>query len=134
MLRRVASDGAGWMSYATPRAEMRVAVKYVRARPEFVARPRRLGVGAYFVEATHDPVTHEETGSHRVLVGRDAVLEQLRYPASVGVDVTRVPLDARPGRGGKPEPISSVADYLERLEWFAAELMPEARTLRTSFE
>jgi alkanesulfonate monooxygenase SsuD/methylene tetrahydromethanopterin reductase-like flavin-dependent oxidoreductase (luciferase family) len=133
-LRRIARDGSGWMSYATPHAEMHDAVEYIRAQPEFAASPRPLEIGAYFVEATHDPVTHEEKGEYRPIVGKDAVLEQLRYLASIGVNVTRAPLDARPGKDGKPLTIESSDDYIEHLAWFAEEIMPEARALAPAVE
>jgi alkanesulfonate monooxygenase SsuD/methylene tetrahydromethanopterin reductase-like flavin-dependent oxidoreductase (luciferase family) len=133
-LRRIARHGSGWQSYATPHREMRAAVEYIRSQPEFVASPRPLDVTAYFVEATHDPVTHEEKGGRRIIVGKDAVLEQLEYLASIGVTTTGAPLDSWPAPGGGQQPIGSPEEYVERLEWFAAEIMPEARELRTPFE
>lgn len=133
-LRRIARHGSGWLSYATPHAELLSTVEYIRSQPEFDANPRPLGISANFVESTHDPITHEKTGTHRLLVGNDAVLEQLHYLASVGVSTTGVPVGSKAGRGGKPEPIDTVEEYLERLQWFAEEILPAARALRSPFD
>jgi alkanesulfonate monooxygenase SsuD/methylene tetrahydromethanopterin reductase-like flavin-dependent oxidoreductase (luciferase family) len=128
-LGRIARYGSGWMSYATPHREMRDAIAYIESRPDFAAHPRTLEVSAYFVEATHDPVTHAERGGRKIIVGNDHVLTQLQYLTSIGVDVTGAPLDAMADAGGRRRPIASVTDYLERLAWFAEEIMPHARPL-----
>jgi probable F420-dependent oxidoreductase len=133
-LRRIARHGAGWASYATPHRDMRATVQYIRDQPAFAANPRPLSVSAYFVEATHDPVTHEEVGTHRVIVGNDAVLEQLHHLASIGVDTTYPSLESKASPSGKPTPIGSVEEYIERLEWFAEEILPAARGIRSCFE
>lgn len=123
-LRRIARYGSGWISYATPHAEMRSMIEYIRSQPEFVANPRPLEVAAYFVEATHDPVSHEEVGVHRRIVGNDAVIEQLHHLASIGVDITDAPLGAM--AGGRTSQIASAEEFIERLEWCAEEIMPAA--------
>jgi hypothetical protein len=128
-LRRIARYGAGWMSYATPHNRMLETVDYIRSQPEFRDNPRGLSVSGYFVEATHDPVSHEEVGQHRVIVGNDAVLEQLQYLASVGIDTTYPSLESMPGPDGRATPIASIDDYVGRLEWFAEEILPAARQL-----
>jgi hypothetical protein len=133
-LRRIARLGSGWQSYATPHSKMRETIEYIRNQPEFVDNPRPLSVSAYFVESTHDPITHERTGTHRLITGNDAVLEQLSYLASIGVDKTGASLESWVGRDGKPAPIRSVEEYIERLHWWAEEIMPAAAELRTGFE
>lgn len=132
-LRRIARHGSGWLSYATPYAEMPATIEYIRNCPEFVADPRPLEVAAYFVEPSHDPISHARVSEHRQLVGTEAVIEQLGYLASIGVDRTFVPIETRPGPDGKPSPVDDLEDYVERLEWFAAELLPAARGLRSPF-
>jgi alkanesulfonate monooxygenase SsuD/methylene tetrahydromethanopterin reductase-like flavin-dependent oxidoreductase (luciferase family) len=132
-LRRIARYGSGWQSYATPFSEMRRTIEYIRSRPEFLADPRPLEVLAYFVEATHDPVTHAQVRERQVVVGNDAVLEQLQHLASIGVDTTIAPVDALAGPGGRREPIGSVTDYLDRLEWLAEEILPAAASIASVF-
>jgi Luciferase-like monooxygenase len=126
-LRLIAQHGDGWQSYATPHRQMPEMVEYIRTRPTFVSNPRPLEIAAYFVESTHDPVTHEEKGGRRVIVGNDAVLEQLEYLSSIGITTTNAPLDSWSGRDGKQKPIESVEEYIERLEWFAEAIIPAAR-------
>jgi hypothetical protein len=133
-LRRVARFGSGWQSYATPHREMLAMVEYIHNQPEFVANRRPLGVTAYFVEATHDPVTHEEKGGRRTITGNEAILEQLGYLATIGVNSVNAPLSSRANASGREQSPASVEDYLERLHWFAEEIMPEARKLRTPFD
>jgi alkanesulfonate monooxygenase SsuD/methylene tetrahydromethanopterin reductase-like flavin-dependent oxidoreductase (luciferase family) len=133
-LRRIARHGSGWLSYATPHREMLATVEYIRSQPAFESNPRPLEVSAYFVESTHDPVSHEEKGGRRIVVGNDQVLEQLEYLASIGVSLTGAPLDSMAGPSGGQEPIAGVEEYIERLEWFAEELMPAGRELKTPFE
>jgi alkanesulfonate monooxygenase SsuD/methylene tetrahydromethanopterin reductase-like flavin-dependent oxidoreductase (luciferase family) len=128
-LRLIAEHGDGWQSYATPHSQMLQMVEYVHSQPAFIANPRPLDVTAYFVEATHDAVTHEEKGGRRLIVGNDAVLEQLEYLCSRGVTTTNAPLDSWPGPGGRQQPIGSVEEFIERLEWFAEEIMPPGREL-----
>ncbi len=132
-LRRIARSGSGWQSYATPFSEMRSHIEYIRSQPEFVAAPRPLDVLAYFVESTHDAVSHAHVRTRQEIVGNDAIIEQLHYLGSIGVDVTIAPLDSMAGPDGMKLPIASVSDYLERLEWFAEEIMPAARNIVSVF-
>jgi probable F420-dependent oxidoreductase len=125
-LRRIARFGAGWISYATPHAEMPAAIRYLREQPEFRQNPRPLEIGAHFLEATRDVYTHKETVRPRQVVGNDAILEQLRHLASLGITIVRTPLSSKAGKDGNPEPIRSFDEYLDRLAWFAEEIMPEA--------
>lgn len=128
-LGRVAKWGSGWMSYASTHAEHPDAIDFIRRQPEFEANPRDLDVSAYFVEPTHDQHSHEEREPPRLVVGQDAVLERIRLLASLGVTVTGAPLTSMESPDGGPAPIRSVAEHLERLEWFATEIMPEVESM-----
>jgi alkanesulfonate monooxygenase SsuD/methylene tetrahydromethanopterin reductase-like flavin-dependent oxidoreductase (luciferase family) len=123
-LRRVARWGAGWMSYASRHDEHPGAIAFIRAQPEFVDAPRSLDVAAYFLEPTHDPVTHEQRQPPSPVLGVDAVLDRLHRLGELGVTVTQPALDAKCDRAGQPEPIPSATAYIERLHWFAEEIMP----------
>jgi len=132
-LRRIARYGSGWTSYATPHREMRNAIEYIRSQPEFVANPRPLSISAYFVESGHDPLTHAQLRPRRVIVGAEEVLEQLSYLASIGIDETDPALESKPGSTGKAVPIATVGEYLERMQWFAEEIMPAAHEMKSCF-
>jgi probable F420-dependent oxidoreductase len=130
-LRRIARIGDAWMSYATPRAQLREKVEYIRAQPEFIARPRPLDLFAYLFEGKRDPVTHEVLEQPRASIEKEEILAEIQALADVGVTMT----DAGSALGtgvfqndlpGSPPPTRSADDYIERLHWFAEELMPDA--------
>ena len=91
----------GYGAFSVSTSQLDRVTTYIRSQPEFRDNPRGLSVSGYFVEATHDPVSHEEVGQHRVIVGNDAVLEQLQYLASVGIDTTYPSLESMPGPDGR---------------------------------
>jgi probable F420-dependent oxidoreductase len=129
--RRIARFGSGWISYATPHAEMPDAIRYIREQREFQANPRPLEIGAYFVEATRDVYTHHETVRPRQIAGKEAILEQVERLATLGITLIRAPLSSMAGRDGNPLPIRSFEEYLDRLAWFAEEIMPEAAKIES---
>lgn len=133
-LRRIARFGDGWMSYATPRAELREAMAYIREQPEFQARPRPLELFAYLFEGRRDPITHQVIEQPRASIEPEVLFGELTALAEVGVTMT----DAGSALGtgvfqndlpGAPAPTRSAADYIERLHWFAEEIMPLARKI-----
>jgi alkanesulfonate monooxygenase SsuD/methylene tetrahydromethanopterin reductase-like flavin-dependent oxidoreductase (luciferase family) len=124
-LRRVAEHGDGWMSYGMRHAEHAPAVAYIRSQPGFASNPRPLEVAAYFLEPTHDPISHEESTPPVPVTGTGAVLERLAYLASLGVTSTGAAISARPGDG----PARSIEHHIEQLRWFASDVMPAARSM-----
>jgi hypothetical protein len=123
-LRRVARRGAGWMSYATPHKDIPRDIEYIRSQPDFVDRP--LDIFAYFLESTHDPITHEEDAPPAVPVGDAAVLEQLEWLASLGVNATGAPLSSF-AENGRLVQSDSVESYLDRLDWLGDVIIPAVR-------
>ena len=122
-LRRVAKWGSGWLSYASRHAEHPAAVAFIRSQPEYdPSRP--LEIAAYFEEPTHDPESHEETVAPDFVVGDDAVVERVHYLASLGVTTTPAPLTAMDDGHGRPAPIRSLEEYLDRMTWFAEAIRP----------
>jgi probable F420-dependent oxidoreductase len=129
--RRVARLGDGWMPWGVPRAQLPELLAYVQEQPEFQARPRPIDLFATLFEGTIDPDTHDVLEPPKVLLSKDAVLEQIGELAELGVTVT----DADPllgwgvyGSEGGEEvpPIRSTEEYLERLQWIGEEILPEA--------
>lgn len=123
-LRRVARWGSGWMSYASQHRDHPGAIEYIRQQPEFAAGSH-LEVSAYFVEPTHDPHSHAEAHPPEQVIGEDAVLERIDYLAGLGVTSTYAPLTSKADAHGHAIPISGLHDYLDRLSWFAEEIMPK---------
>ena len=74
------------------------------------------------------------SSSRSVLLEADHVLEQVRTIAGLGATLTEadVPLGTsvfQNARADAPPPTKSFADYLERIQWFAEEVMPTARAI-----
>jgi probable F420-dependent oxidoreductase len=135
-LRRVARLADAWISYATPRVKLREEMEYIRSQPAFLERPRDIALYAYLWEGRRDPYTHEVLEQPRVSIEPDAILEQVQLLADLGVSMT----DANPALGsgvfqndlpGAPPPTRSADDYIERLHWFAEEIMPKAEAIST---
>jgi probable F420-dependent oxidoreductase len=136
-LRRVARVADAWISYATPRSRLRAEMEYIRSQPGFLENPREIELFAYLWEGRRDPDTHEVLEQPRVSNEPEAILEQVRELAELGVSMT----DANPALGtgvfqndlpGAPPPTRSAEDFIERLHWFAEEVMPEARPIEAT--
>jgi hypothetical protein len=123
-LRRVARWGSGWMSYASLHRDHPGAIDYIRAQRDLRAGSP-LEISAYFVEPTHDPHSHAEARPPDVVLGVEAVLERVASLASLGVTSTYAPLTSKVDASGRPEPITSLRDYLDRLTWFTEEIAPK---------
>jgi alkanesulfonate monooxygenase SsuD/methylene tetrahydromethanopterin reductase-like flavin-dependent oxidoreductase (luciferase family) len=130
-LRRIARIGDAWMSYATPRVLIPEKIEYIKSQPAFQARPRPLDVFAYFFEGKRDPYTHEVIEQAQATTDKDKLLEEVQKLADIGVTMTDA--SAVLGTGvfqndlpGSPPPSRSADDWIERLQWFAEEIRPEA--------
>jgi len=131
-MRRIARVGDGWIPYATPRSRFREMVEHCYAQPEFQARPRRLELGLELFAGELDPDTHALIEQPRIVAEKDWVLEQVAAISALGATVTSVDEVIGAGRfqNGQPgalPPIRGFSDHLERLQWFAEEIMPDAR-------
>jgi probable F420-dependent oxidoreductase len=131
-MRRLARVGAGWLSYVTPRSEFPAMVRYAREQPEFAARPRLLELSLPLFEGKRDPYSHEPIEQAPIVLERDAILEQVHEIAACGANVTSA--DDVLGTGkfqndlpGAPPPVRDIEEYLERLHWFAEEILPAGR-------
>jgi hypothetical protein len=97
----------------------------LRAQPAFGERPRPLELYASLAERRFiDYTKHEYAEPPRQFVEKDEILEQVAYLKSLGVTITTAALGRVSGSSGDP-----VAAHLERLQWFAEEVMPEARRI-----
>jgi probable F420-dependent oxidoreductase len=126
-LRRLARLGHGWMSTTTAHAEMPKMLEYIRAQPGFEAHPRRLQIYASIGERKMiDFQTHEFSDAPEIFRTHDQIIDQISYLTGQGVTLTQAPLE-----GGSPEgdTATSIDDYIRRLEWFATEIMPDARRI-----
>jgi probable F420-dependent oxidoreductase len=132
--RRIARIGDGWEPWSLTRPQVAERLRYIREQPAFLERPRPLGLFMPLFEGQTDPDTHEVLEPPTVVMNRDAILEQVGLLAEIGVTIT----DADPILGGNrfgtkgaealPR-VTSVEQYLERLQWFAEEIFPEGRPI-----
>jgi probable F420-dependent oxidoreductase len=133
-VRRVARIGEGWITYATPRAQLPEALDHLRSQPDYAQNPRRIELSLPLFEGRRDPVSHAVIEQPRIVLEKEPILEEIRTIAALGATIT----DASTllGTGvfqndlpGSPPPTRSLGDYLERVQWFAEEILPEARTI-----
>lgn len=127
-LRRVARFADGWWPWAITRAQLAQRLAYIRAQPEFQDRPRTLDVFFPLFEGETDERTHAVISPPKIVVDKDAILEQIQQLADLGVTVTEA--DAIVGGnqyGGEEVGVRSTEEYIERLQWFAEEIFPQAR-------
>jgi probable F420-dependent oxidoreductase len=128
-LRRVARIGDGWiLQQVTTRNEIPEMIDYIQAQPEFQARPRHLELGTSLWEGKTHPRTHELIEAAKPVYEPDAILEQVQILAELGVTIVGADAALRP-----PPPDLSTDDalrhHLEQIEWFAENVLPEARLL-----
>lgn len=129
-MRRLARVGDGWISYVTPRAEFPAMLEYLESLPDRQADPRPLEIGLPLFEGVREPYSHRLVEQAPVSLDPDVILEQVDEISSLGATVTDA--DEVLGTGkfqnahpDSPPPTRSLSDYLERLHWFAEEIMPK---------
>jgi probable F420-dependent oxidoreductase len=128
-LRRAARLGSGWISYATPRSEFPELVDYIQGfRPD---RGTPFEFGLPLFEGERDWSTHRVIRNPDVRLDRDLILEQVDIITSLGATVTAADDVLGTGRYQNSAfalpAVTDLRDHLSRLEWFAAEVMPEVR-------
>jgi probable F420-dependent oxidoreductase len=135
-LRRIARYGDGWFSYATPRAQFRGMVDYIRSQTDFQARARPLELWIELFEGRRDPDSHAVIEQAKIVRDRDVILEQMHEIAAAGATMTS--LDDVIGIGkfqndqpGAPPPTRDIHEYLDRLEWVAADILPHVGAIGT---
>jgi probable F420-dependent oxidoreductase len=136
-LRRIGRLGHGWVSSMVPRDRFREAVDYIRAQPGFQANPRPLELYAPMFEGKWHPEEHYVIEPAKILFEKDAILEQVQEIADLGVTFTVANELIGTGRWQRdtpdsPPPARNITEYLERLEWFAGEIMPDARRIEAA--
>jgi probable F420-dependent oxidoreductase len=133
-LRRLARVGTGWITYNTSRRELPEMLAYLAEQPEFQERRPSIELGMPLYEFDHHPVTHELLKPPQVVMEKDAILDQVGQLGQLGITIVRADsvLGTAPGSEntlaeGRPVPRpTSKEEYLERLQWFAEEILPDA--------
>jgi probable F420-dependent oxidoreductase len=129
--RRAARMGGGWMPSAISRARLSELLAEIDARFQSGRRPDAFDVYMNLFEGEIEWSRLETRRVPRIDTSRDAVIAELHALSELGVTVT----DGDALAGGTvfgPEvagQVQSREEYLERLQWFAEEIVPAAREL-----
>ena len=119
VLRRAAELGDGWMPFMLSKEELPPKLAYLRSLPAFQKRTRPFDVHAPIKPRQEEEFTHRQVASVEFPRKRDEIVAAIRAIQDVGATSTNV----MPVLG----PQASVEAFLERMQWFAEEVMPEFR-------
>lgn len=115
VLKRVARFGDGWSPFRTPPEKFPECLDYIRSRPDYDGRP----LSVFFaLEMLNVGAHHEILDDPRAPGSRSAqqIVDQIGWLAGLGITETIVPL---------PPGVSGLDEYIDRLRWVAAEIMPK---------
>jgi probable F420-dependent oxidoreductase len=114
VLKRVAKFGDGWSPFRAPPEKYPECIDFIKSQPEYDGRPlniffalEMLNVGAHH-EILDDP---RAPGTR----SKQQIIDQIGWLKGLGITETIIPL---------PPGISGMEEYLDRLRWVAAEIMP----------
>lgn len=133
-VRRIARyGGSGWLNSQVPRARFRAMLDYIESQPGFRS-DQPLKVQLTMFEGTFDSSTHVISGYPDLEPEREMIIEQIHAIASLGATVVNANEVLGTGRyftatAGAPQGPRSLDEYLERVQWFAEEIMPAGRAL-----
>ncbi len=113
-MRRAANLGDGWTPWLITRQQLPQCLAYIREQPSFQQRTGPFDVYMNLTTFSIEDYSHRETGQHRYLADRDETIEEIGRLQEAGATVTTPSIP----------PTSSVDEFLDRMEWFAQEIMP----------
>jgi probable F420-dependent oxidoreductase len=132
-VRRAARYADGWYPNAMSRTLYAERLEYLRAQPGFADRAEPFELYLNLFEREMDLSSHKVLQPPKVVFEKEAILEQIRQLAALGVTMTEADSILSGGTGAKGDtgvqPVQSVDELIERLHWFAEEIFPEGRKL-----
>jgi probable F420-dependent oxidoreductase len=116
-MRRAARHGDGWHPWTVQPSQVPAAIAYIKEQRELIENPRPFDIIMPISRLNVDDVSHKEMGDTYVPDSREEVLEELESLKELGCTgiLTYFP------------PTASIEEYLERITWFAEEVMPSYR-------
>jgi probable F420-dependent oxidoreductase len=115
VLKRVAKFGDGWSPFRTPPEKFPECLDFIKSQPDYDGRPiamffalEMLNVGSHH-EILDDPRAPGTRSTQKII-------DQIGWLKDLGITETIVPL---------PPGISGMDEYVDRLRWVAAEIMPK---------
>jgi len=113
-MRRAATLGDGWYPWTVEPGDLPAAIEYMHDQPGLRDHPRPFEIVMPLSRLNVDDVTHVDKGETVVPVSREAILDELGTLRDAGTTIVTTAFGAT----------SSLEDYLERIAWFAEEIMP----------
>jgi len=116
-MRRAANMGDGWLPWLIGRQQIPQCLEYIRQQPGFQKRNRPFDVVMPLATFQVEDYSHRELGKTIMPTTRDQIIEDVGLMKEAGVTGTLINV-----------PRTKSADqFIEWLEWFAAEIFPAAR-------
>ncbi len=116
-MRRAANMGDGWLPWLIGRQQIPQCLEYIRQQPGFQKRNRPFDVVMPLATFQVEDYSHRELGKTIMPTTRDQIIEEVGLMKEAGVTGTLINV-----------PRTKSADqFIEWLEWFAAEIFPAAR-------
>jgi len=114
VMKRVSKFGDGWSPFRTPPEKFPECIDFIKSQSEYDGREMNF---FFALEMLNVGSQHEILDDPRAPGSRDKqkILDQIGWLKELGITETIVPL---------PPSISSKAEYIERLQWVAEEIMP----------
>jgi probable F420-dependent oxidoreductase len=117
-MRRAAALGDGWLPWLVKRAHLSEKLDFIREQPGFDASPSRpFEVIMPLAPLNVEDYTHKELGRTRAPKTRDAIIEEIGLLSDAGATGTLV----------APPRTQGVDQFIDWMEWFAADVMPAGR-------
>jgi probable F420-dependent oxidoreductase len=116
-MRRAARIGDGWHPWTVSPEDLPACIEYIYEQPELRDNPRPFEIIMPMARLNVDDVTHKELGETHFPTSTEEVLDEignLRDLGSTGILTYFAPT-------------SSLEEYLDRIAWFAEEIMPQYR-------
>ena len=118
-MRRAANVGDGWLPWLITSDKLPDALTYIKEQPGYGDVNRPFEVVLPLALLNVEDYSHRELGKTRAPRSKEAILEQLGLLGEAGVTTTLV---------GPPK-TPDAEKYLEWLDWFAEDVMPQADDL-----
>jgi len=118
-MRRAANVGGGWLPWLVTKEKLPDALTWIKEQPGYGDPNRPFDVVMPLALLNVEDYTHRELGKTRAPRSKEAILEQVGQLGQAGVTCTLV----------APPKTPDVEKFLEWLDWFAADVMPEAESL-----
>jgi len=114
-MRRAARIGDGWHPWTVQPKDVPACLEYIHSQPEMQDNPRPFDLVMPMSRLAVDDVTHQVTGETYFPTTETEIIEELETLKSIGTTVVATYFP----------PSTSLEDYLERITWFAEEIMPK---------